>query len=148
MDFYFRRPASVSRGVTSRAPWDSSRGFGGSVDKRKAIADLARTRRTDDLAETGGRVLLTEGAGSEPCGPRGWGQGDGAGRSGGPEGGLGYGDEPGGSCNTDGTHWFAPTGDVSAARGQPGLRPGRIPQIPCWNELCGRMHEPTSMYEL
>mmetsp|Transcript_69473 Transcript_69473/g.157035 ORF Transcript_69473/g.157035 Transcript_69473/m.157035 type:complete len:529 (+) Transcript_69473:1274-2860(+) len=80
------------------------------------------------------------------CEPQGWEQG--VGRGGGPEGGPGHGDEPNGSCCADGTQWSAPTGDVSAARGQPGRRFGRIPQIPCWNELCDRMHEPSRMYSL
>ena len=37
--------------------------FGGSVDKRKAIEDLAHKRCSSDPAEPGGRVLLTE----APC---------------------------------------------------------------------------------
>ena len=120
--------------------------FGDSADKRKTIADLARTRHTDDLAETGERVLLTEGSGSELCDPQGWEQGDGVGRSGGSEGGSGHGVEPEGPYYADGAHWFAPTGDVSAARGQPGRRSGRMPQITCWTESYTRMHEPTRMY--
>ena len=122
--------------------------FGDSVDKRKTIAGLARTRRIDDLAETRGRVLLTEGPGSEPCGPQGWEQGNGGGHSYGPEGGPGYGNAPDGCCYIDGAYGFVPTGAVSAARGQPGRRSGRTSQIPCWNERCERMHEPARKYSL
>ena len=63
---FVRRDVESALGLIKR--------FGDSVDRRKTIADLARARHTDDLGESGGRVLLTGGSGPERRDTQGRGQ--------------------------------------------------------------------------
>ena len=104
-------------------------------------------RRSDDLAESGGRVLLTgaSDSGLSGPGPAEYEDGAGGGYGSGPDEGPGYGGAPGGFCYGDEPCAFWPTGAVSAAWGQPGRRDG---PTPCWNERCERMHDAARRYPL
>ena len=104
-------------------------------------------RGSDDIAESGGRVLLSEASdtGLYGPGPAEYEHGAGGGHGYGPEGGPGYGGALDGFCCDDESSGFWPTGAVSAARGQPGRRNGLTP---CWNERYKRLHEPARKYSL
>ena len=138
-DRFERRDAEGALGLIKR--------FGGSADRRKAIGDLAGMRRSEDLAESGGRVLLTEvsDSGLSGPGPAGYEHGAGGGYGHGPDEGPGCGRAPDGFCYDGEPYGSWPTGAASAARGQPGRREG---PTPCWNEQCERMHDAARRYSL